>query len=136
MGSVALYALLIGTAIAGFYLVRHLGRDLVAPAPGEGDVFGSGDAKLKFDVLVHVLLAIAVIILTARLLGALFARLKQPPVIGEVLAGILLGPSLLGRVAPSVSGYLLPMSVAPFLSVLAQVGGHPLHVPGRPGAGH
>jgi len=120
--SVALYALLIGTAIAGFYLVRHLGHDLVAPAPSEGQVFGTGDANLKFDLLVHVLLALAVIIVTARLLGALFARLKQPPVIGEVLAGILLGPSLLGRVAPSVSGYLLPTSVAPFLSVLAQVG--------------
>jgi Kef-type K+ transport system membrane component KefB len=121
-GSVALYALLIGTAIAGFYLVRYLGRDLVAPVPGGSEVFGTGDAKLKFDVLVHVLLALVVIIVTARLLGAVFAKLKQPPVIGEVLAGILLGPSLLGRVAPSVSGYLLPTSVAPFLSVLAQVG--------------
>jgi Kef-type K+ transport system membrane component KefB len=120
--AVALYALLIGTAIAGFYLVRHLGRDLTAPPSGNSDVFGTGDAKLKFDVLVHVLLALAVIIVTARLLGALFAKLKQPPVIGEVLAGILLGPSLLGRVAPSVSGYLLPTTVAPFLSVLAQVG--------------
>src|SRR4051812_43146099 len=120
-GSVVLYALLIGTAIAGFYLVRHLGRDLVAPLPAGSEVFGTGDAKLKFDVLLHVLLALAVIILTARVLGSIFAKLKQPPVIGEVLAGILLGPSLLGRVAPSVSGYLLPTSVAPFLSVLAQV---------------
>ena len=122
-GSVTLYVLLIGSAIAGFYLFRHLGSDLVAPAPAHGsDVFGKGDPKLKFDVLVHVLLALAVIIVTARLLGALFAKLRQPPVIGEVLAGILLGPSLLGQVAPSVSGYLLPNSVAPFLSVLAQVG--------------
>jgi Kef-type K+ transport system membrane component KefB len=122
-GSVTLYVLLIGSAVAGFYLFRYLGSDLVAPAPAHGsEVFGRGDPKLKFDVLVHVLLALAVIIVTARLLGALFAKLRQPPVIGEVLAGILLGPSLLGQVAPSVSGYLLPTSVAPFLSVLAQVG--------------
>jgi Kef-type K+ transport system membrane component KefB len=121
--SVALYALLIGAGVAGFYLIRHLGRDLAAPAPPAGsEAFGKGDAKLKFDVLVHVLLALAAIIVTARLLGSLFAKLNQPPVIGEVIAGILLGPSLLGRLAPSVSGYLLPTSVAPFLSMLAQVG--------------
>ena len=47
----------------------------------------------------HVLLALVLIIVAARLLGALFRRLQQPPVIGEVIAGILLGPSLLGRVA-------------------------------------
>jgi Kef-type K+ transport system membrane component KefB len=43
-------------------------------------------------------------------------------VVGEMIAGILLGPSLLGRVLPGASAYLLPPEVAPFLSVLAQVG--------------
>src|SRR5688572_4754102 len=113
-GSVVLYVLLIGAAIAGFYGVRHLGAHLTAPAASGPDGFGSGDTKLKFDALVHVLLALAVVIVTARFLGTLFAKLKQPPVIGEVLAGIMLGPSLLGRVAPEVSGYLLPPNVAPF----------------------
>ena len=42
----------------------------------------------------HVLLALAVIIVVARTMGMLFKRFKQPPVIGEVIAGILLGPSL------------------------------------------
>ena len=120
--SIGLYVLLIGAGIGGFYLIRHLGRDLVAQALPGGEAFGKGDPKLKFDVLVHVLLALAVVIVTARALGSLFAKLRQPPVIGEVLAGILLGPSLLGQLAPSVSAYVLPTSVAPFLSVLAQVG--------------
>ena len=106
--SVALYVLLIGSAIAGFYALRSLGRGLVAPAPSRAELFGTGDTKLKFDALLDVLLALAVVIVTARFLGTLFAKLKQPAVIGEVLAGILLGPSLLGRVAPQVSGYLLP----------------------------
>ena len=61
-------------------------------------------------------------IITARALGALFARLRQPPVIGEVVAGILLGPSLLGRVAPEASAFLLPPTVAPSLQILAQLG--------------
>src|SRR5207253_10990068 len=54
--------------------------------------------------------------------GRLFAYLGQPPVIGEVVAGIMLGPSLLGRVAPDVARYVLPAEVAPFLGVIAQLG--------------
>ena len=42
--------------------------------------------------------------------------------IGEIIAGILLGPSLLARAAPGVSAYLLPASIAPFLNVLSQIG--------------
>jgi Kef-type K+ transport system membrane component KefB len=120
--TIAAYLLLIACGVGGFFAIRHLGHDLPAAAPAGPEPFGGGDPKLKFDALVHVLLALAVIIVTARLLGTIFDKLRQPPVIGEVLAGILLGPSLLGRVAPSVSGYLLPANVAPFLSVLAQVG--------------
>ncbi len=67
--SVGLYVLLIGVGIGGFYLFRHFGRDLVAPAPPAGEAFGKGDAKLKFDVLLHVLLALAVVIVAARAAG-------------------------------------------------------------------
>src|ERR1700732_2966109 len=45
----------------------------------------------------------------ARVLGYLFARLRQPKVMGEILAGVLLGPSLLGRFAPAVSAAILPL---------------------------
>jgi Kef-type K+ transport system membrane component KefB len=57
-----------------------------------------------------------------RLLGEVFRYIGQPPVIGEVVGGIVLGPSLLGHVAPAVSGYILPSEVAPFLGVMAQLG--------------
>jgi Kef-type K+ transport system membrane component KefB len=70
----------------------------------------------------HVLLALAVVIIVARACGALFAFINQPPVVGEVLAGIFLGPSVLGRIAPDVAAYVLPPSVAPFLGVLSQIG--------------
>ena len=100
-------------------------------------VFGKGDPKLKFDVLVHVLLALAVVIVTARALGSLFAKLKQPPVIGEVLAGILLGPSLLGRIAPvGRPRTCCRPRVAPFLSMHRADRRHPVHVPRRAGARH
>jgi Kef-type K+ transport system membrane component KefB len=67
-------------------------------------------------------LALAAVIVLGRLLGFLLRRIGQPPVIGEVVAGILLGPSLLGRIAPDVVSYILPASVSPFLNVVAQLG--------------
>jgi Kef-type K+ transport system membrane component KefB len=73
-------------------------------------------------MLVKVLLALTVIMITARVMGALFARVNQPAVIGEVVGGILLGPSLLGRLSPEVAAFLLPPDAAPFLSVIAQLG--------------
>ena len=69
-----------------------------------------------------MLLALTVIIITARLVGAFFARLNQPAVIGEVVGGILLGPSLLGRIAPDAAAFLLPADAAPFLGIISQLG--------------
>jgi Kef-type K+ transport system membrane component KefB len=72
--------------------------------------------------LFHLLLALAVIVAGVRLAGALFRRLAQPPVIGELVGGILLGPTLLGRIAPDLAAVLLPPSVHPLLSVLGSLG--------------
>ena len=116
------YVLMIGGTILAFYFVQWIGSSLRAPPRVGPGRFGEAETGGQIDVLLHVLLALAVIIVSARLLGVLFRFLHQPAVIGEVLAGILLGPSLLGRVAPGLSGLLLPPSVAPFLSIIAQVG--------------
>jgi Kef-type K+ transport system membrane component KefB len=76
----------------------------------------------KVDFLLHVLLALVTIIMASRAVGVLFKLIHQPPVIGEVVAGILLGPSLLGAVWPEAREFLLPTAVAPFLQIIAQVG--------------
>jgi Kef-type K+ transport system membrane component KefB len=70
----------------------------------------------------HLLLALAAVVVVGRLFGRVLARCGQPPVIGDIVAGIALGPSLLGLVAPGVSFYILPPPVAPYLSVVAQLG--------------
>src|SRR5258705_7132542 len=50
-----------------------------------------------------IVVLLLILIATAHLFGYLFARLRQPKVIGEIAAGVVLGPTLLGRIAPSFS---------------------------------
>jgi Kef-type K+ transport system membrane component KefB len=67
-------------------------------------------------------IAIAVVMLVARLFGTAAVYLKQPRVMGEVIAGITLGPTILGAVAPDVSTALFPSDIIPFIGVVAQLG--------------
>src|SRR5689334_16474034 len=73
------------------------------------------------SALPQVLLALAAVILVGRLLAGLLKWFGQPPVIGEVLAGIALGPSLFAWFGYETSP-LLPKEVAPYLSIIAQLG--------------
>jgi Kef-type K+ transport system membrane component KefB len=65
---------------------------------------------------------VIVIMVAARLAGMLFTKIKQPPVIGEMLAGILLGPSLLGMISPGTLDFLFPAASLGTLKLFSQVG--------------
>lgn len=106
-------------ALLTFLVVSRLGAGLDAgqPAPPARAAKSGSPA-----VLPQVLLALLVIVVAARAAGVLFARLGQPPVIGEVVAGILLGPSCLGALAPDTAASLFPTDVTGHLGILAQVG--------------
>src|ERR1041384_3314730 len=69
-----------------------------------------------------LLIQIAVILLAARIVGWLFRKVGQPQVMGEMVAGILLGPSLLGWLSPAISSALFPPASLGFLNSLSQVG--------------
>ncbi|HJU72219.1 MAG TPA: cation:proton antiporter [Gemmatimonadaceae bacterium] len=69
-----------------------------------------------------LLAQVAAILLCARVLGRALGLVGQPKVIGEMLAGILLGPSLLGWLAPDVSTALFPAASLGFLNALSQIG--------------
>jgi Kef-type K+ transport system membrane component KefB len=73
-------------------------------------------------VLLHVLLAMIVVAGVAQVTGTLFARVRQPAVVGEMIAGVLLGPSLFGRVAPAAARFLFPTGIVPALRGVAQLG--------------
>ena len=65
---------------------------------------------------------LVVVVAATRLVGALAARLGQPRVVGEITAGILLGPSLLGRLAPELSAWLFPPATFPVLLAVSHLG--------------
>lgn len=83
--------------------------------------------RMRGDVIpaelnVRLLLAVVVVLLAVQGTGWVLGRLGQPRVVGEILAGILLGPSLLGIVAPGALAYLFPAPVVVGLQILAQFG--------------
>ncbi len=70
----------------------------------------------------HLFLATAVIVLAAYLGGAAARRVGQPRVIGEIVAGIALGPGVLGAFWPEVTASLFPADLLPWLKALAEIG--------------
>lgn len=72
--------------------------------------------------LVLLMLQITVVLIVCRLVGTLFLKIGQPRVNGEMFAGILLGPSLLGLVLPQVSHFLFPSTTFDLLNALGQLG--------------
>jgi Kef-type K+ transport system membrane component KefB len=111
------YALTLAAAVALFLVIRHFG-ETESPAVAAN----SAAVAPHSTVLLHVLLALVAIILTGRWLGKLFVYIGQPRVIGEIVAGIVLGPSLLGRIWPGASTFILPHEVAPSLRIIAEIG--------------
>ncbi len=70
----------------------------------------------------NLILQVAIIILVARLVGFAFRMLRQPQVMGEMSAGILLGPSFLGWLAPDWHAVLFPPERLSYLHSLSQLG--------------
>ncbi|HEX4164590.1 MAG TPA: cation:proton antiporter, partial [Bryobacteraceae bacterium] len=117
-----IYTGLIVGVIAVYLAIRAYGDTLGAPAPASPADATTKLVSVHVNDFVHVLLALALVIAAARLLGSLFRWIHQPPVVGEMIAGIMLGPSLLGHLAPGVAAYILPQSIAPLLNVISQFG--------------
>jgi Kef-type K+ transport system membrane component KefB/nucleotide-binding universal stress UspA family protein len=74
------------------------------------------------DAVFYILCEVLIVIGLSRLVGQAFRWINQPLVIGEIVAGIMLGPSLFGMIAPDLATAIFPAETIPFLHVLSQVG--------------
>jgi Kef-type K+ transport system membrane component KefB len=80
------------------------------------------DERPIAETIAYVFFDLAVIVVVARVMGRLAVRVGQPAVVGEIVAGILLGPTLLGSLPGGLDELLFPADVRPHLDVLAQLG--------------
>jgi Kef-type K+ transport system membrane component KefB len=117
--------------IAGTAIDRSLSLVLVPPgvSPPEGGALPRGAERLSAEkrreagsLFAAFFIAVAVVIVLARLMGMAAVAIGQPRVIGEVVAGIALGPSLLGAISPAAAQALFPEDIIPYLEVAAQLG--------------
>ncbi len=104
-------ALLIG-AFAVFLVVHRIGGGLTAPPPPADAVEVGRAVAGRVDVVLHVTATLAAVIGLGMVLGRVMQWCGQPAVIGEVLAGIVLGPSVLGAWAPGGMALLIPPPTA------------------------
>ncbi|WAC18293.1 cation:proton antiporter [Luteolibacter sp. SL250] len=133
------YLLVLIIVGGGILAVLKMGGDL--PLPVHAGVSGSavhsvpaapetGAVDSMFSTLranfshplSHLFIQLLVIISASRLVGALFTRFGQPSVIGEMAAGILLGPSLFGWVSPESFVFVFPPDSLGALKLLSQIG--------------
>lgn len=126
---VASYLALVSGGVALFFLVRAFGDGMIAP-PTPADAKPVGQSRPgHIDVVQHVLATLAAVVFLGYVLGRACRYFSQPPVIGEVIAGIVLGPSLLGALFPAASNLLIPSAavdpngqVPAALRVVSQLG--------------
>lgn len=123
------YAILILAVVALFGWISKLSQSGFANAPLSADTsrspfsvftgFVSEHASSTFGLL---LIQIIVILIVARLFAWVFTKLGQPAVIGEIIAGIALGPSILGLIAPDFFQKLFPIESIDNIALLSQFG--------------
>src|SRR5260370_16627657 len=119
---IVVYVLLVGAPVLILMAVLRTGARLAAPAALHDTANALSSPKPAAAPDLFVLVAqIAVIILASRAVGFLFQKLSHPQVIGEMLAGIMLGPSLLGWLAPGVSAALFPATSLGTLNAISQL---------------
>ncbi len=104
--------------------ILQIGREIVAKSSTDtlfGQFLDSLVHNLKHPLAI-LLLQIITIIIVARSFGWIFRKIGQPSVIGEIIAGIFLGPSVVGMYFPDYSAMLFPKESLGNLQFLSQIG--------------
>jgi len=126
------YFILTIVAVIIFWLVIYIGNHYFVTKPlfvdvpenieNEASLFSKGLFANIHNTLGTLLMQIIIIILIVRLVGFLFQKFGQPVVIGEILAGILLGPSVLGEISPQIMHFVFPSDSLGNLNLLSHIG--------------
>ncbi|HEX5001875.1 MAG TPA: cation:proton antiporter [Bacteroidia bacterium] len=77
---------------------------------------------MNLELFVKVVIALITIIVFAQLAGRVMKYIGQPAVVGEMISGVLLGPTLFGYLFPELSGYVFPEKVMPVLYIISNLG--------------
>src|SRR4029450_9510479 len=137
-----LYLLIVSIVGLGIFFILHVGSQLPPPAPrlstqavaasapelsavSASSFFASVESTLRQNAtnpLSRLFLQLFIIISASGVVAWIFTRCGQPAVIGEMVAGILLGPSLFGLLAPSVFQFIFAASSLEALRLLSQIG--------------
>lgn len=120
------YIITIGGLLLLITGVLRAGHQLEPPAvampPAAQSSFVASLQTALQHPLAIFLLQLVLIILASRLFGYLFRKMGQPGVMGEIIAGIILGPSLMGWLTPGFSAFIFPVTSLGNLQMLSQVG--------------
>lgn len=130
--AIVYYLVLLLLFVGAIWATASVAMPLLAPGESLGassgglhgafSAFREGVQHHVATTIGRLLLQIVVILSVARGVGWVFARLEQPTVIGEIVAGILLGPSLLGAVSPEFSSWIFPEESIVNIELLSQFG--------------
>ena len=122
-GSLLLLTLKLGKELEVSKLIPNFSEKAFQPSSGNNFLTALNNFLHNFQhPLAILILQILTIILIARLFGWLMNKIGQPTVIGEIVAGIFLGPSLLGLFFPQFSNFLFPVDSLDNLQFLSQIG--------------
>lgn len=124
--SILFYTITIGAVAIWIAWILNAGSFMEGPASMPLKTARHNWQDMAVEGLHHslaiFLMQITVIVALARLCGQLCKRVGQPAVMGEIIAGLLLGPSLLGTIAPACSNFLFPAASLGNLQMLSQIG--------------
>jgi Kef-type K+ transport system membrane component KefB len=124
---VLVYAIVIAASVAAIAGLLQLGESWF-PASNVATIGGTAGATPLTSAdalrrpLALLIIQLLVIVLATQMVGSLATVLRQPAVVGEIAAGLLLGPSLVGQLWPTAFTFLFPESSLDILRLLSQVG--------------
>lgn len=129
-----LYLATLIVAVGAIVAIVQLGNSLPAAATPSLQQLAASEAPTTIGVMLqnlqgnvdhplsHLFIQLLVVIAACRLIGKIFVRIGLPAVVGEMVAGILLGPSLFGLLAPEACSFVFPSESLGTLRLLSQVG--------------